>query len=106
MSSVSAITDGAERSRPCELVLRSLPEWFGIESAVQKYVREVAELPTFVVRLAELSGAQRFLSLKLHSREAAEVHVMGVRREAQDRGLGTALMAAGDNPCLIMVKRL
>jgi GNAT superfamily N-acetyltransferase len=72
----------AERSRICEHVLRDLPEWFGIEEATAAYIRDVAELPTFAV------DGDALLALKLHSPRAAELYVMGVRRERHGEGLG------------------
>ncbi|MBA2642331.1 MAG: GNAT family N-acetyltransferase [Actinobacteria bacterium] len=80
----------AERSRLCELVLRDLPEWFGIKEATAAYIRDVAKLPTFRI------GDDAFLSLKLHTPLASEVCVMGVRRANQRRGLGSALLRAGE----------
>ena len=71
-------------------MLATLPEWFGIEEAVQHYVRQVAELPTFAV------GRAGFLSLELHTEAAAEIHVMGVRPDGQGRGIGTALVQAAE----------
>jgi GNAT superfamily N-acetyltransferase len=80
----------AERSRICECVLRDLPEWFGIEEATAAYIRDVAELPTFAV------DGDALLSLKLHTSHAAELYVMGVRRERHGQGLGTALVEAAE----------
>ena len=91
MTSVVEVRDPEERSRLCELVLRELPDWFGIEEATAAYIRDVAELPTFA------AGDAGFLSLKLHTAEAAEVYVMGVRPGAHRRGLGTALLAAAED---------
>ena len=91
MTDVAAVDDPAERSRICEAVLRSLPEWFGIEEATAAYVRDVAELPTFAV------GDEAFLSLKLHTANAAEVYVMGVRPDHHRRGLGAALLDAAES---------
>lgn len=31
----------------CEPILRSLPEWFGIEEAIVRYLAEIASLPVF-----------------------------------------------------------
>ena len=80
----------AERSRICEAVLRDLPDWFGIEEATAAYIRDVAELPTFAV------GEDAMLTLKLHTSRAAEVYVMGVRRERHGDGLGTALLRVAE----------
>jgi GNAT superfamily N-acetyltransferase len=79
-----------ERSQLCEDVLRDLPEWFGIEDATTAYIRDVADLPTFAI------GEDAFLSLKLHTPRAAEVYVMGVRRDRHAQGLGTALVHAAE----------
>jgi GNAT superfamily N-acetyltransferase len=89
--SVVEIGDPAERSRICEVVLRDLPDWFGIEEATSAYIRDVAELPTFAV------GDDAFLALKTHNPRAAEVYVMGVRRERHGQGLGSALLAAAES---------
>jgi GNAT superfamily N-acetyltransferase len=80
----------AERSRLCEQVLRDLPEWFGIEEATAAYICDVAELPTFA------TGDHAFLSLKLHTPQAAEVYVMGVRRAQHGQGLGRTLLRAAE----------
>ena len=88
---IVAVDDPQERSRLCETILRDLPEWFGIESAIAEYVREVAALPTFAV-----PPADAFLSLKRHSEHAAEIYVMGVRRDLHRRGLGSALVARAE----------
>jgi GNAT superfamily N-acetyltransferase len=88
--SVVEIVDPAERSRTCDRILRSLPEWFGIAEAIDAYVRDVATLPTLV---CEDAG---FLALKTHTPYAAEIHVMGVVRERQGQGIGTALVHAAE----------
>lgn len=88
---VVAVDDPVERSRLCESILRDLPEWFGIEAGTAVYVRDVAELPTFAV------GDDGFIALKLHLARAAEVYVMGVRRELQGHGLGTRLLATAED---------
>ncbi len=74
----------------CEPILRSLPEWFGIEKATQQYIRDIKELPTLLaVTNGEVVG---FLTLKKHTDYAEEIHVMGVRREAHHKGVGRALL--------------
>ena len=37
--------DPRARAQTCESILRALPDWFAIESALLQYVREAAELP-------------------------------------------------------------
>jgi ribosomal protein S18 acetylase RimI-like enzyme len=78
-------------ARACEPILRSLPDWFGIEEAIVHYVAEIERLPTFL-SLDAGGRVAGFLSLKQHDPLAAEVYVMGVRREWHRRGMGRALM--------------
>ena len=88
--SVVEVGDPAARSRLCESILRTLPEWFGIEEATQAYIRDVADLTTFAV------ADDAFVSVKVHGPRAAEVYVLGVRPERHRRGLGTALLDAAE----------
>jgi len=78
----------------CEPILRSLPEWFGIESAIVEYVRAIDRLPTFVAEVDDAPAA--FLTLRPTSEYAAEIHVIAVRRQAQRGGLGRALLGAAE----------
>lgn len=81
-------------SAVCAPILRSLPEWFGIEEATQHYIEVIETLPTV---LAEVDGQPvGFLTLKQHSSYAAEIYVMGVRPEAHRQGVGQALLAQAE----------
>jgi coenzyme F420-0:L-glutamate ligase / coenzyme F420-1:gamma-L-glutamate ligase len=94
VTQVVEIRDPAERSRIAEAVLRDLPEWFGLEEATTTYIEEAAVLPTFAVLPADA-----FLCLKQHTRQAAEVYVMGVLKALHRRGLGRELVAAAESWC-------
>jgi len=83
------------RTSACEAILRSLPDWFGIEEAIVYYVAEIESLPTFLALDAE-EHAAGFLSVKQHFPLAAELYVLGVRREWHRRGMGRALLAAAE----------
>jgi GNAT superfamily N-acetyltransferase len=91
VTTVVEVRDPEARSRLCESILRQLPEWFGIEEATAAYIRDVAKLPTFAV------GQDAFMSVKVHTPQAAEVYVMGVRPDHHREGLGTALLAAAED---------
>ena len=70
--------------------MRALPEWFGIEEATRQYIQDIDALPTF---LALTNGeAVGFLTLRQHTAYAAEIHVMGVRPEMHQRGVGKTLL--------------
>lgn len=93
---MSAIGHGPDlgQAAVCEPILRALPDWFGIEAALQHYVAEIDRLPTFTIRRAERTIA--FLSVKVHTPYAAEIYVMGVAPEAHRQGLGRRLVAAAE----------
>ena len=55
----------------CEPILRSLPDWFGIEEAIVYYVKEIDDLPTFLA-LDEEEGAVGFMSCLLYTSDAAD----------------------------------
>ena len=94
MTAVVEIADPEARSRIAAAVLRNLPEWFGIEESTQAYIAEAATLPTLAVE-PDLG----FLCLKQHTPEAAELYVIGVRREHHRRGVGRALVAEAERWC-------
>jgi coenzyme F420-0:L-glutamate ligase/coenzyme F420-1:gamma-L-glutamate ligase len=94
VTQVVEISDPAERSRIAEVVLRDLPDWFGIEESTAAYIADAATLPTFAVE-PDLG----FLCLKVHTPQAAELYVMGVRQEAHRRGIGRSLVAAAESWC-------
>jgi coenzyme F420-0:L-glutamate ligase/coenzyme F420-1:gamma-L-glutamate ligase len=91
---VVEITDPAERSRIAEVVLRDLPEWFGLEESTVAYIEAAATFPTFAVE-PDLG----FLCVKQHTQQAAELYVMGVRHEHHRRGIGRALVEEGEAWC-------
>lgn len=94
MTEVVEIHDAAARSRIAEAVLRDLPEWFGIEESTRRYIEEAATLPTLAVE-PDLG----FVCLKQHTPRAAELYVLGVRREQHRRGIGRALVAEAERWC-------
>ena len=94
MTDVVEIQEPAERSRIAEAVLRDLPDWFGIEEATQRYIEDAAKLPTLAVEPD--SG---FLCVKQHTPRAAELYVMGVRRDQHRRGIGRALVVQAERWC-------
>ncbi len=82
------------QARVCEPILRALPEWFGIEAAIRRYLAEVDTLPTFLAVIEE--KAVGFLTLKYHFEHAAEIYVMGLRPDSHRHGLGRALVVRAE----------
>ena len=74
----------------CEIILRSLPDWFGIESSIQEYVSALPSLTTLVATLNE--KVVGFLAVKFHFERSAEIYVLGVHEELHRKGIGTAML--------------
>lgn len=74
----------------CEEIMRSIPEWFGIEEAILQYRRDLERMQTFV---ADHEGRPvGFITLHRHNPHSAEIHVMGIRREFHRMGIGSSLV--------------
>jgi GNAT superfamily N-acetyltransferase len=74
-----------------EKILRTLPEWFGIESALLDYCNATKTLPTYFAVRTDGSKIG-FICLKFHNEFTAEIHVMGILREFHGKGIGKALV--------------
>lgn len=78
----------------CEKILRGLPQWFGIESALIEYAEATNRLPTFV---ALADGANvGFIALERHSQCEYEIHCIAVHCKFRAGGIGTALVSAAE----------
>ena len=74
----------------CEEILRSLPEWFGIEEAIVQYVRDCEAMETWVAwTQGRIAG---FLTLNHHNPFSSEIQVMAVRPDLHRQGVGRALV--------------
>jgi GNAT superfamily N-acetyltransferase len=83
------------QSAICDGILRSLPDWFGIEEAIVQYVREVADLPVFLATDGD-GVVAGLLSVRRHFAHAAEIHLIAVRSAHHRTGAGRALVARAE----------
>jgi len=74
---ITKIADPKLKSEIANSILRDLPDWFGIESAIVDYIHDVQLMETWAVY--EDSKAIGFASINRHFSNAAEIHVMGIR---------------------------
>lgn len=74
----------------CEPILRSLPEWFGLEEYLVAYLADIDRLPTF----GAIDGKHvlGFLTVNRHFDCSAEIQVMAVSREYHRQGVGRRLV--------------
>lgn len=82
-------------SSACERVLRTLPDWFGIEESLLEYARNTEHLPTFVAE--DGSEVVGFLSLEEHFPECWEVNCIAVNGGLRGHGIGRRLQAAAES---------
>lgn len=91
-SDIRRMRDGEPAA--CEAILRTLPDWFGIEEAIVEYARAIEGMDTWVADAqGEIAG---FLSVKPHTPRAAEIHVMAVLARHHGEGVGRRLVEAAE----------
>lgn len=91
---VELSADSGRSRSVSERVLRSLPQWFGLEDAILAYIQEAAVLPTFIA--SEDDEDIGFLTLRPYESTAAEITAMGIQPNLHRRGYGRALIAAAE----------
>ena len=84
-----------DRKHICNNLLRSLPMWFGIESAIQKYCDDVEKMTTLAAFTADHQPIG-FLSLNHHSEWTSEIHVMAIHPDYHRQGIGKKLLQAAE----------
>ena len=113
------VTSGEQAPETVDRLLRSLPDWFAIESSIAEYVIKARELPTYLAwpsRGSSVPGTERrpvgVLLAARHFPVAAEIHLMAVEPALHRRGIGRALIEAteadliADGVELLQVKTL
>ncbi len=75
-------------------MMRSLPDWFGIEESLREYVEDARTKPTYLAvetRSGEVVGA---LLMTMHNPESAEIHLLAVSPDRHRQGIGRVLVTA------------
>lgn len=87
---IKAVSQPKEKSEICELVLRSLPEWFGVEESIKEYINGVKASTFFSAYIGEIPIG--FMSLKEHNEFTSEIYLTGILEEFHRRGIGKRLI--------------
>jgi GNAT superfamily N-acetyltransferase len=72
----------------CERILRSVPQWFGIEESLLEYVADSQRYVTF---LAIDEEPIAFVTVREHFAQSWEVHCVAVHASRRNSGVGMAL---------------
>jgi ribosomal protein S18 acetylase RimI-like enzyme len=94
------VTSGQQAPETVDRLLRTLPDWFGIESSNIGYVEAARTLPTYLAwraagqeQVAAVEPAGVLLAER-HFPTAAEIHLVAVQPDQHRRGAGRALVQA------------
>lgn len=89
---VEIIEDPEEKANIVKDVLSDLPDWFGIPESTNAYINESKHLPLWAAKADnEIIG---FVTFKETSKDAGEIHCMGVKKAYHRKGIGTQLYLA------------
>lgn len=105
----------ADRSRPllrkyangdaaaCRTLMAGLGGWFGIPSATEAYLADLARVPTWVAVLDD--DVVGFVSVTRPAQRSFEVHVLAVAAERHGQGIGRALMQQAERFATVLGAR-
>jgi len=79
----------------CNTILRSLPNWFGIEDAITDYVNKTQSMPFWAAYIKDAPVG--FITIKNHNQYTSEVYVMAVLSEYHRQGIGKQLIKQCEN---------
>lgn len=94
MLTIQQIHDPEAKARLCALVLRDLPDWFGLEEATLEYIRNSRVFPLFAAFDGE--APMGFVSLQRHNAHTHEVYCMGVLAPYHRQGVGKLLLQGAE----------
>lgn len=86
------ILDPDRREAVSRAILEALPDWFGVQESIERYVASSRNQPFFAAM--EGDSPVGFLCLKETGSATMELCVMGVLKEYHRRGIGRQLFEA------------
>lgn len=87
---IKSLHEPTQKLAIARIVLEALPEWFGLVEACEQYITESANQPFLAA--FDVDQPIGFLTLKETGKATVELHVMGVLKQYQGQGVGTALV--------------
>ena len=114
MIQIIKIENPNDKSQICEKILRTLPQWFGIESAILDYIKDVQTMETWAAietaasentvassrslnsAISSESNIVGFISIHKHFSLTAEIHVMGILPAYHGKFIGSDLIRTAE----------
>ena len=84
------VTTTKEKSTIADLILHSLPDWFGIEESTRHYIQESQS--RYFLCAYEDGKAVGFVTIQENFPCTCEIHVMGILPSHHRRGMGRELV--------------
>ena len=86
---IRQLTDHLEKQKVVRYILESLPDWFGIPEARERYITESVNKIFFCAYYKDKPVG--FLYLKETGKSTVELYVMGILKEFHRKGIGREL---------------
>jgi ribosomal protein S18 acetylase RimI-like enzyme len=86
------IYDDEMKSTYANEILRTLPDWFGIEESICDYVASMANLSFWCAM--DNGKAVGFVAVKIHYGHTGDIYVCGILPEYHRKGIGRMLFTA------------
>lgn len=87
-----------EAGLACQSITATLPEWFGIPEANERYAKGVRERLALGYMLSETCAG--LLSLEFPFSNTANIYWMGVKKEVHGLGIGQSLLQSAERLCI------
>lgn len=94
MRQIVQVDNQMDKSIITECILRTLPEWFGLEDGIREYINLSRNSLFFVSKLEDETTG--FISVRRHNEHSAEILAMGVLKEYHGQGLGRNLLKSAE----------
>lgn len=107
---ITKISDNVQKSAVTDRILRSLPEWFGIEEAIADYADGVKSSDFYAAFMQDEPVG--LISIKSNNPYTSEIYVTAVLKEHHHWGIGRKLLESAEQELinskvkLLMVKTL
>lgn len=80
----------AQDPRAVSRLLRALPDWFGIEAAIDDYVRDAHSMDSYLTR--DDGDVMGIALVRSHFPETSELHLIAVAPTHHRQGIGSRLL--------------